>query len=86
MTRANLLSIPNDEFMYWAAMESVDPIFKPWLANAWNCQVTANIQLPKKDQVEFDRWLPTKPAKKRQSQVEMISRMRDVIANQKKRK
>lgn len=43
MTRDRLLEeMPAAEFSGWLAMQSVDPLFDPWLANAMQCAAIAN--------------------------------------------
>jgi hypothetical protein len=88
-THAELLdTISNDEFMYWLAMEQVDPIYDPWVANAWNCQ--ASSAAFRKKVLPIETWLPIKPKKVPQSEAilkqnlaAMLSRVPKVKAQKK---
>lgn len=77
MTRAEVLTrISQSEFTDWLAMQSIDPFFDGWQANAINCQVTAAAAGSK---VDANRFLPIKVARRPQSEAELKSSMRAFV-------
>ena len=74
MTRDQLLeSITQLEFLDWLAVQSTDPFFDPWLANAINCQTVAAAAGSK---VAVDKFLPVKPKKRKLSDSELKAAIR----------
>ena len=73
MSRSQLLdTISNAEFVAWLALQSIDPFFDGWQANAINCQTTAAIA---GNRVSADKFLPIKP-KRKQSPREFMTAMK----------
>ena len=80
MTHAKLLSsMTQDEFNHWLALESLDPLFDPWIANAINCQTTASTFAKKTPKIE--NWLPVKPKKKHFSEAQLKASLMHLVVN-----
>jgi hypothetical protein len=62
MTRERLLNeMPASEFSIWLAMQRLDPLFDPWLANAINCSTMAATFGGKTKPAKFMPVPPEKP-------------------------
>ena len=66
-------SITQREFLDWLALQSIEPFFDPWLANAVNCRVTAAAAGTNAPVTKF---LPVKPLKRKQTAEELKAAMR----------
>lgn len=60
--------ISQREFMDWLALQSIDPFFDPWIANAINCQVAAAAGGTR---TNINKFLPVKVNRRRQSEAEL---------------
>jgi hypothetical protein len=61
-TRCELLqTISQSEFIDWLALQSIDPFFDGWMANAVNCQMTAAAVGSK---IAIEKFLPVRPARR----------------------
>lgn len=82
MTHAELLaSMSQDEFTYWLALESIDPLYDPWVGNAVNCQVTAATYSKRTPKLEH--FLPVKQKRRKQSEQQLLASMRRFVVNKK---
>lgn len=75
MTRETLLeTMSQSEFLDWLALQSIDPFFDPWMANALNCQTVAAAIGGSK--IKVDAFLPVKPKKRKQSPEQLKAALR----------
>ena len=79
MTHEHLLATMSQaEFTRWLVMQSADPLFDPWLANAINCAQIANMF---GGNVKPSRFLPVKPKQRKTPPAQLKAYMKRRVKN-----
>ena len=79
MTHEQLLATMSQaEFTRWLVMQSVDPLFDPWLANAMNCAQVANMF---GGNAKPSRFLPVAPKRPKTSPSQLKAYMKRRVKN-----